>query len=156
MRWWAPVPDKNVRPQDWPPLVTVASTVLGEAEGEDREGKRLVAYSIMHRVWDDRDRWPKDPGAVCLQSKQFSCWNDGSPRLRVMLDPMEHVPMEVWQACFVAATEAMFKLGADYTGGANHYLNEKETRRIRGGSLPSWFDEDKVTVRAGGHTFLRL
>lgn len=153
-RWFAPVPDPNLPPDEWPGLMVVAATILGEAAGEPTLGKRAVAYVIANRCKDER--WPDTGAEVCLQRRQFSCWNVGSVTLPCMYRPQKHATEEVWNACVWAALDAEWRLEPDPTHGANHYLNEDETRRIRDGSLPSWFREGAVTVRIGRHTFLRL
>lgn len=151
--WRSPTPSGRVRHLE-PTLIILSQTVLGEAEGEDLEGKRAVAWVIENRA--AQRGWPDDAGAVCLQEMQFSCWNAGSPRIPVMTDPRKHTTEAIWDECFQAALEANFDLRADRTKGANHYLNEALTRKIRGGTLPSWFDAGKVTLRLGDHTFLKL
>ena len=155
-RWWAPVPESSREPSTWSAMVLMAATVLGEAEGEDTIGKRAVAYVIINRVRDPKGRWPIDPAEVCLQRLQFSCWNVGSPRIPTMFRPQAHVSEATWNDCFRVSMEAMFNLEPDPTNGATAYLNEKETRKIRGGELPKWFDESKVTLRLGAHTFLAI
>lgn len=153
-RWWAPIPDPKDEPANWPSMVVMASTILGEAESETLVGKRAVGCVIINRARDKR--WPDDPAEVCLQRLQFSCWNVGSPRIPTMFRPQSHVSEAMWNDCFRAALEAMFGLEPDPTNGATHYLNPVETRRIRGGSMPSWYDPAKVTATIGAHEFLRL
>lgn len=148
-RWRCPVPEAARDPRIWSPLVVLAATVLGEAEGEDEIGKRAVAYVVMNRAADSR--WPDDPAEVCLQKLQFSCWNVGSPRIPTMFRPQGHVTEEVWNACFRVALEAMFKLEPDPSMGANHYLAPKSLAK-----LPSWAVPDKLVAQLGRHSFYRL
>lgn len=127
----------------------MASCVLGEAEGEDLVGKRAVAYVIMNRA-EDR-RWPDDPAEVCLQKLQFSCWNVGSPRIPAMFRPQGHVAEQIWNDCFRAAFEAMFKLEPDPSMGANHYLAPRSLKK-----LPSWAVPAKQVAKLGDHVFYLL
>lgn len=145
--WRVPTPDPGLAPKLWPDLMILAATVLGEAEGESRSGQRAVAAVARNRATDDASRWPKRIGEVCLQPAQFSCW-DAPSRLKAMRNPKQLVAEAVWESCFLAATEAMFGYEPDFTGGANHYLNEKLLPK-----LPSWARTDSVTVRIGQHTF---
>jgi len=153
MGYGCPLPDYGLPFDAQADLIVLAQMVLGEARGEPYEGQLAVAHVAMNRVADPR--WPDTPSAVVLQPKQFSCFNDGSPCLPLMRQPARHASSSTWDSVFRAACAAYFGLEPDPTGGANHYLNEKVTRKIRGGSLPRWFDERKVTRRIGGHTFLR-
>lgn len=153
MPWRFPTPDP-LPPALWPEILVVTSTVLGEAAGEGRAGQRAVAMVIAHRARDEKGRWPKTYAGVCLQPRQFSCWDDERtlPKMRF---PMRHVGEDVWESCFLASIEALYGYEPSYIGGANHYLNEAAVLKASG-KLPGWFDQSKVTIRIGRHTFLEL
>jgi len=55
----------------------------------------------------------------------------------------------------VAAASAYYGIEHDPTHGADHYLNEPLTRRLRGGTLPFWVTQLEKTVRIGQHTFYK-
>jgi spore germination cell wall hydrolase CwlJ-like protein len=148
--WRVPTPDTGLPPKLWPDLIVLTSTVLGEAEGEDRSGKRAVAAVVRNRANDAQDRWPKRIADVCLQPAQFSCWQAPN-RLKAMTKPKVHSTEAVWTDCFLAAVEALYGYEPDFTGAANHYLNEKLLPK-----LPSWARADAITVRIGQHTFYCL
>lgn len=150
----APEPDNLLAQNEYPDLMLLACTVLGEAEGESDDGKIAVAWTVINRAEDSKRRWPKDIGAVCLQPFQYSAWQNPR-RLSVMRTPRIHVSPTIWEACFKAACGAMFKLLPDPTGGATHYLNEHVVLATVG-KLPSWFHEAAVTVRMDAHTFLAI
>ena len=122
-------------------------TVYQEAQGEPKEGKLAVAYVIMNRCWTRNLRVPE----VVFAPKQFSCWNeDSSTRLR-----LTSIVGYAWWESAEVSDQAFNKTALDPSLGATHYLNEKVTKQMRG-VLPSWFKEEKVTVRIGNHTFLLL
>jgi spore germination cell wall hydrolase CwlJ-like protein len=123
-------------------------TIYMEAAGEPYLGKLCVAAVIRNRV----RKHNKSVSDICFAPMQFSCWNADSPT-RARLDEID---VETWESCEIAWEDISRNIVADPTKGATHYLNEEVTRRMRGGSLPSWFDENKVTLREGNHTFLRL
>lgn len=145
--WVYPVPDGPLSIEQWPEALVLASTVIGEAEGEDRTGKGAVAHVVMNRVADCRNRWPKTVSGVCLQPKQFSCWDDDN-RLRVMRFPRTRTTQQAWEDSFIAAVMAIEGLEPDPTGGANHYcalaLN------------PAWSLGQESVATIGGHKFFRL
>lgn len=149
-RWWTPVPDPTKEPAEWADLITLAATVCGEAEGESLLGKRAVAYVVMNRAADPR--WPDNPGEVCLQRHQFSCWNIGSSRVPKMMSPKRTgISQKSWDDCFRAATEAMYKLEPDPTNGANHYLAPGSLK-----VLPIWAKADKIVAKIDAHYFYLL
>jgi len=125
-------------------------TVLMESEGESYEGKLAVAYVIVNRGQRRHLSLPD----VVLDRLQFSCWNADSPS-RMRLDNLGSSD-QGWQDSYKATCSAIFGFEPDPTHGADGYLNEELTRKIRKGGLPEWFAESKVTARIGEHTFLRL
>jgi spore germination cell wall hydrolase CwlJ-like protein len=128
----------------------MAATVLGEAEGESLAGKCAVAWVIQNRARDAR--WPDTTPEVCLQRLQFSCWNDGSPRIQTMKNPEAHgVKEATWAECIRASLEAAWNLQPDATRGANHYLAPSSLPR-----LPRWATVESQTVKIGNHLFYRL
>jgi len=148
-------------PGDWDALTLLAATVFLEAEGEPPEGQLAVASVVMNRVtlWrlpdvhtailgPDRRAWgDQRPFEV------FSCWNDdyrqrAEARLAAAGDQQSE---PAWRA----AAAAFWGLAPDPANQATFYLNPDVTRRLRGGSLPSWYDEQRITARIGHHVFLR-
>ena len=123
-------------------------TVYMEAGGEPHVGKLGVAYVIVNRA----TQWHLSIPDVCFNRYQFSCWNTGS-LTRMQLDRI--VP-EVWDACVTMSHGAISGTVPDPTFGATHYLNIELTKKIRGGTLPPWFREDRITTVLGQHTFLKL
>lgn len=125
-------------------LFFLAITVKMEAEGEPYDGKLGVAFVIVNRGGSLID--------TVFRAYQFSSWNTGSPTEQ----NIDTTPDQILRDCYKAAVSAYFHLVADPIKGATQFLNEEETRRLRGGSLPGWFKEENVTVRIGKHTFLKL
>jgi spore germination cell wall hydrolase CwlJ-like protein len=148
-------------PGDWDELTLLTATIFLEAEGEPEEGQLAVGWVVMNRLrlWrltdvhtvilgPDRRAWgDQRPFEV------FSCWNDDyRQRAEARLAAAQDASLEpAWRA----AASAFWALRADPAGGATFYLNRPLTLRIRGGSLPSWYDPAKVTVVIGRHEFLR-
>lgn len=152
--WFSPTPELGLAPAAWADVLMMAATVWGEAEGEEYPGKVGVAYVIDNRVKDPR--WPNTATEVCLDPNQFSCWNTGSPRIAGMKNPHAHTTEAIWNDCFKAAIDAMYSFLPDPTKGANHYLNPVVTRKLRGGTMPSWYTPERIVARLGDHEFLRL
>ncbi len=131
-------------------LTLLALTIWGEARSEPDDGKLAVAWACMNRAALSG----KPVGAEVLKKLQFSFWNSDDPS-RPTIASID-ASGAIWVSCYKAACAAYFSLLTDPTNGATHYLNEAVTKALRGGSLPDWFDEAKVTKRIGRHTFLRL
>lgn len=132
-------------------LTSLAMTIAQEAGGESFAGKLAVGHVVMNRS----ELWKRTVTDVIFKAYQFSAWLTGS----ATLIHMDEVTDATWQECFAAACGAYFRalLGTnDPSGGATHYLNVEVTRELRGGSLPDWYDSDKVTVVIDRHTFLKL
>lgn len=126
----------------------LCATVYQEASGEPFTGKLGVAYVVLNRAKERRTTISD----IVLKKMAFSCWNSDSPTRNTM----DTIDLRAWEECAVASEAALGGSLEDPTQGANHYLNERLTIKIRGGSLPAWYDPEKVTVRIGQHTFLKL
>lgn len=123
----------------------LARTLYGEARGEPREGIEAIACVVLNRVADPR--WPDRIAAVCLQPRQFSCWNVNDANLRSML--LADVTDPRFNECFAIAGWSVDRGRPDITKGATHYVNPAALKQ-----LPAWFDAHKVTARIGRHVFL--
>jgi spore germination cell wall hydrolase CwlJ-like protein len=146
-------------PGEWDELTLLAATVALEAEAEPPEGQLAVAW-----VAKNRDQaWNLTLHQVLLgpegkaygdgkSYEPYSCWNDDY-RMRAQT---RLSALGAYEPAWKAAAAAQWHLQADPSNGATFYLNPDLTRRIRGGSLPTWFDERKVTAVIGRHTFLRV
>ena len=131
-------------------LQWLAMTVWQEAAAEPFEGKLAVAYTVVTRSSLSQ----QSISDTVLKPLQYSAWNSDSPT-KMRLDELDP-SSAAWQDSYKATCAAVFRLLPDPTNGADHYLNEELTRKIRGGSLPGWFEEIRVTARIGRHTFLKL
>ena len=130
-------------------LFLMTLTVAQEAGGESYKGKLGVAW-VLHRR---QIAFKKSLTDVQFQAYQFSAWLTGSATLMNIDQITDALFFECQKACIAA----VYELDPDPTNGADHYLNEWATRAGRPGrDLPSWFDQNKVTVRIGDHTFLKL
>jgi len=132
-------------------LTLIAATVLMEAGNQSFEGKVAVAWVIMNR-----DAWSQSPGVddVILAPWQFSAWNTDNRARASLQDTMRNQPA-LWSECMKAAAAALWAFVPDPTHGAVMYLNPVVTRKLRGGTLPDWYDAAKVTAVIGDHEFLR-
>lgn len=101
-----------------PPLDTLARTCWGEARGDGRSGMTAVACVVMNRVkvpcW-----WGHDVVSVCVQPRQFSCWDQGDPNRAKLLavnetDPEYAIALEI-------AASALAGTLVDTTNGATSY-----------------------------------
>ena len=130
-------------------LMITAATIAMEAGGEPYSGKLGVGFVITART----KKRGKSILDVIFQRDHFSCWRDDSPTT-LNLDQLTE---KSFAECVMAAMAALNETEPDPTGGADHYLNQEATRAGRPNhDLPNWFDEQKVTVRIGAHTFLKL
>ena len=115
---------------------TVALTILAEARGEGLRGMAAVACVIAQRA-KERCITPKE---VCLQRKQFSCWDSGKDLSYLLDTPQaEHA---------LHFEKHIHRMKQEVTGGANHY----HALHVR----PYWADKSKKTKIIGNHVFYKL
>lgn len=127
----------------------LARTLWGEARGEGKTGMEAVASVILNRRKDTR--WPNTIAEVCLQPRQFSCWNLNDPN-RAKLLSVDHADRHFSVAYAIAAAAAA-DMVTDMTFGANHYLT---ARLFNSPSRPSWADPTCLKCAVGSHVFLQL
>jgi|TARA_Y100000310_G_scaffold132889_1_gene131817 spore germination cell wall hydrolase CwlJ-like protein len=123
----------------------MARTVWGEARGESFAGRVAVAWVIHNRVriggW-----WGSTIGEVVLKRGQFSCWNEGDPNRRRMMQVDRDD--RAYVGCVNAVVTTSFLDRADDpTNGATHY----HSRFVR----PYWAERMTETARIGNHVFYR-
>ena len=122
----------------------VPLTIWREARGEGRDGMIAVAFVIRNRALLVNKQWPDDPERVCLQKKQFSCWNDSDPQRDLYpneTDLTYNMAQQVWDQLIVLH---------DPTGEATFYLNPKGVSR-------NPFDDPQFvkTAEIGNHWFYK-
>jgi len=116
----------------------VALTILAEARGEGPDGMTAVAACIYQRSLNRKIT----PDQVCLQPKQFSCWNGKSEA------DLEHL-LKLPQAKTALWLEAnLHRLNRAKIGYADHYHADYVN--------PYWADKTKKTFTIGKHIFYRL
>lgn len=146
-------PSYTSRPTvDQTDLDTLARTIWGEARGESYRGMQAVANVVMNRY--RLGNFGGSIAAVCRKPNQFSAWNSNDPNYPRMLTVNSTDPK--FKTALQIAEKALLGILPDVTGGADHYLNITVTKKIRGGTLPSWVDMSKKTTAIGSHTFLKL
>jgi len=131
----------------------LTACIWAEARGEPLLGKVAVCNVVQNRAAGG-----KTIHDVILAPRQFSWTDPNDPNYQAVLYCLKPtpVPLSQWATSATIARLALAGCFIDMTGGANHYLNIELTKTMRHGTLPSWVDETKVTVKIGNHTFLRL
>lgn len=138
--------------------VTVAAlTLYGEARGEGPEGRIAVANVLRNRELARRAGFGLTLRQVCLQPRQFSCWNESDPN-RALLDSIARQlgqpdpPIgQVLRECLWIADGLVRAQFADNTKGATHYLTTKKFTE----DPPAWAVHQAVLAVIGRHMFLR-
>ena len=117
----------------------LALTLLGEARGEGNTGMYAVACVIKQRALERNLSLSK----VCLQRKQFSCWNGGRNLDRLLKS--SSAPYAIRLADHLANGGDVQR---DYINYANHYCTLKTN--------PYWAKGKKPTKTVGNHKFFKL
>tara|TARA_Y100000004_G_C8883536_1_gene398669 strand:- start:353 stop:817 length:465 start_codon:yes stop_codon:yes gene_type:complete len=113
----------------------VISTIILEAGGEYHVGALEGVYEVIMNRAEKRDLTPAE---VCLQKKQFSCWNSGKIE-ELIAKAKEHPRWIIAQNILGRKT--------NYTNGADHYHADYVT--------PYWAKSMKKTVVIGRHIFYK-
>lgn len=128
----------------------MARTLWGEARGLELPEIVAIGHVIKNRA--ARPRWPVDILGVCLQPKQFSCWNPKDPN-RIKL---ERVTLEVdsFAQCYYVALGVLLGEWVDLSGGADHYHTMAPPPSVTPITWPPAWARDMVqTSRFDAHVF---
>ena len=123
----------------------VAMTILGEARGEGKAGMYGVACVINQRAINRKIT----PAQVCLQKKQFSCWNYTSlvqhgrnrAKLKALLNTKEGEYAKL-------LANNIHNLKREYVKHADHYCTLKTHNY--------WTRKSKPVKIIGNHKFYKL
>lgn len=122
-------------------ILVVALTILGEAEGEPWAGKVMVAEVICNRARASG----KTMRQVCLERKQFSCWNSGQRGMERRLCEIQTMLSPAWRDCLRLAKDVC-QPGHKTCTPAMFYFNPKL-------ASPKWAKAMKKIAVVGNHVF---
>lgn len=112
-------------------VTLAARTILGEARGEDYEGKKLVAHVIINR-WKNKHRGETTVAGVVTEPKQFSAWNISDPnRFRLQTARIEDKALRDCMRAFLEAFDE-----EDPTKGAMFYHTVNVSPNWASGHIP--------------------
>ena len=114
----------------------VAATLILEAGGEYTSGSMEAVNEVIRNRAAKRKLTPRQ---VCLQRKQFSCWNSG--RIDQLLAKAKRHPR------FSEAMAIVTGSPTNYTGGADHYHADY--------CNPYWASSMEKTCTIGKHLFYK-
>ena len=114
----------------------VTATLILEAGGEHAEGAMQAVHEVILNRAVKRRLTSKQ---VCLQRKQFSCWNSG--KIATLLAKAKRHPR--WHEALTIVHSAP----TNYTGGADHYHADY--------SDPYWASSMQKTCKIGRHIFYK-
>ena len=136
----------------------LALTLWAEARDQGLDGLNAVGCVIRNRMADPR--WPDTAKGVCLQPKQFSCWNPGGDanhaRLMAQAERMVTglpVTDPRLAECLFLADGLLSGVLIDRTKGSTNYW--APLAMIPAGRIPDWA-KGKRPVTIGDHKFLKL
>lgn len=125
---------------------TLALCIYGEARGEGIEGMLAVASVVLNRAKMSK----KAIKSICLQPKQFSCFNPGDPNREVLerlalgwdkyIETNKYLRQSYWIA--KGMIERWLIPNVD---NATHYHHVA--------IKPSWADKLEKVARVGNHMF---
>lgn len=129
----------------------LATTLWGEARGEDERGMQAVLNVIMNRAGGKFDKATK----IALSPSQFSFWNNITNKSQYAATTAEKARDGSLQdsSKFTSALQLVEKARtgtlSDVTGGALYYFNPNKVN-------PSWAKKMTKTATIGNHDFYKV
>ena len=123
---------------------TVTLTLLGEARSEGEVGIYAVACVIQQRQLERH----LSPANVCIQRKQFSCWN--GQKVKDLKRQVEGTPKNIVAYAVKIAKQLVSgeTLNRTIVGSANHYCVSTLN--------PYWVKGHQLSAQVGNHKFYKL
>ena len=119
----------------------IAATIIMEAGGEYHVGALEGVYEVIMNRAKKRN---KTPAQVCLQRKQFSCWNGKADGIKALEDT---IALAKKHPRWKIATNVIGSQ-TNYTKGADHYYADYIAE-------PYWASSMTRTVKIGKHIFFK-
>jgi N-acetylmuramoyl-L-alanine amidase len=135
-------PNRDIQPFSETAVRIVSYTLYAEARGEPFEGVMAVASVIKTRAMRDKISMAE----VCLQDKQFTCWNDldAVPEFFITGEGIQPKDMKARSQCFGIAWTVLVNKGPwDYL---THFYNPEK-------ATPAWAFDMEDTRIIGSHVF---
>ncbi|WP_157182295.1 cell wall hydrolase [Methylobacterium sp. WSM2598] len=126
-------------------ILVLARTLYGEARGEPLKGIQAVANVIINRV--NSGRYPNTISKVCLQRRQFSCWNIDDPNYK-LISKLKFGDNSQFDEIYKVAQSAVMGELPNIIGDALHYHATSIT--------PSWIKNSpraSEVATIGNHRF---
>lgn len=150
------------------PVQTVALTLWAEGRSAtadfDHDGipdlLEAIASVILNRVKVQWHGWGLTAQEVCLQPKQFSCWNPGADANHLaLLDAARHLLRSdvigpILRQCLALAAEVCTGTLRDAVNGATFYYSP--AAMTPAGRVPSWAVGHEPVAVVSGTRFYRL
>lgn len=136
-------------------METLALTIYGEARGEPVEAQIAVGCVCRNRLTlSSSISTYKD---VCLEPKQFSCWNSFDPNYAILCNLAEKmistdglVPGEILKQCLYISVGIINNAILDNTHGSKNYM----TTTLYASRIIQWANGMKPSAVYGKQTFL--
>lgn len=127
-------------------------TAYGEARGEPADGIIAVCHVILTRG----KKRKKSIREVCLEPKQFSCWNESDKNFKLLDKYRRRTDLALldssFKRCFWLARGVLEGYLPDPTNGADHYI----TRSLYlSDEAPFWVHKLEYVTCIGKHVFLK-
>ena len=103
----------------------LASTVYGEARGENITTKTVVAWSIRNRAEIKKTNIYD----IVTKKSQYNCWDKGDPNYKATTNPLEHARKNgnwnIWRNCLNVSKKVLeSSISDDASQGATHYYDK--------------------------------
>lgn len=140
------------------PTEILALTIIGEARGEPIQGQVAVGCVIRNRMMASPNKY-KSLSDVCLEPKQFSCWNETDPNYTFLIGLVEKLvsnnrlnDLYLRQCFWVAQGIASWDI-IDNTKSSIYYLTNE---LFNSPKRPNWSLNAKNVHIINGQTFFSL
>lgn len=140
---------------DDPEEMLLARLIFGEAEGQPKEAKIGVGFTVLNRVRKQRSNWGLTNREVVLKEDQYDAlWNEKTwDKTRDPFADADEKRRKEWFESHKVSQGILVGTLTDPTSGATNFHSFSEEERFR---FPSWATEQNFKVKLGDIYFYEL
>lgn len=135
---------------DDPDEILLARLILGEMEGQSKEAKTGVAFTVVNRLKKQNKNWGLSIKEVILKKDQYDgMWNKNT--YGKVRNPLSGVSEKEWRESYEIAVKVLSGKISDLTSGATHFYSTADNI-----GFPSWTTKETLRIKIGITYFYEL
>lgn len=133
--------------------ILLARLILGETEGQPKEAKIGVGFTVLNRLKKKNPNWGLSIREIILKKNQYDgMWNkDTYQKVRDPLNDNSKERLQEWHESYEVVTGVLSGNLSDFSNGATNFHSFKDPR-----NFPGWATKEAFRIKLGNIYFYEL